>query len=147
MSIHQYKEGLLTALSNHYQTYQDLFKISKKQNNYLKNKEVDSLFKTNPKKENLVESLKISEKEITHYKKEWSLFRDHLSFDDRQKVQKILENIQSIVKDLLSVEHENRNMAENQKNEVKSDLSKLAVNKKNIRKYILQEQLYRQGTA
>jgi len=144
MPIHQYKEGLLTALSNHYRTYQNLYKLSKKQNDFLKNKEMDSLFETTPKKENLVESLKLSEKEINSYQRKWNDLRDNLSFEDRQEVQKVLENIQSVVKDLLSMENENKKLLENQKSEVKSSLSRLSVNKRNIRKYILQEQLYKQ---
>lgn len=144
MPIHQYKEGLLNALSNHYHTYQNLYKLSKKQNNFLKKKELNSLFETNPKKENLVESLKLSEKEINQYQRKWNDLRGNLSFEDRQEVQKVLENIQSVVKDLLSMENENKKLLEDKKTEVKSDLSKLSMNKRNVKKYILQEQLYRQ---
>ena len=144
MPIYQYKEGLLTALSNHYRTYQNLYKISKKQNDFLKKKEMDFLFKTNPKKENLVESLKLSEREINTYQKKWKDLRDSLSFDDRQEVHKILENIESVAKELLNVESENKKMLESQKNEVKNNISRLTLNKKNIKKYILQEQLYKQ---
>lgn len=144
MAIQQYKEGLLTALSNHYHTYQNLYKLSKKQNNFLKDKKMDSLFETHPKKENLVESLKLSEKEINNYQKNWNDFRDNLSFEDHQEVQKVLENIQFVVKNLLAMENENKKLLENQKNEVKSRLSKISTNKRNIKKYILQEQLYKQ---
>ncbi len=143
MAIQQYRQGLLSALSNHYKTYRDLYQVTRKQNDHLKKKEMHSLFKTNGKKENLVESLKLTEKEIENYQQQWGNFRENLSPEDQKKVHEMLENIKSVIRDIMSVESENKELIESQKKEVKENISKLNANKSKIRKYVMQDQLYK----
>ena len=143
MAIQQYRQGLLSALSNHYKTYRDLYQVTRKQNDHLKKKEMHSLFKTNGKKENLVESLKLTEKEIENYQQQWGNFKENLSPEDQKKVHEMLENIKSVIRDIMSVESENKELIENQKKEVKENISKLNANKSKIRKYVMQDQLYK----
>ncbi len=147
MPIQQYRQGLLSALSNHYKTYRDLYQVTRKQNDHLKKKEMHSLFKTNGKKENLVESLKLTEKEIENYQQEWGNFKENLSPEDRQKVHEMLENIKSVIRDIMSVESENKELIESHKKEVKKNISKLNANKSKIRKYVMQDQLYRDNLS
>lgn len=143
MAIQQYRQGLLSALSNHYKTYRDLYQVTRKQNDHLKKKEMHSLFKTNGKKENLVESLKLTEKEIENYQQQWGNFKENLSPEDQKKVHEMLENIKSVIRDIMSVESENKELIESQKKEVKENISKLNANKSKIRKYVMQDQLYK----
>ncbi len=143
MPIQQYRQGLLSALSNHYKTYRDLYQVTRKQNDHLKKKEMQSLFKMNGKKENLVESLKLTEKEIETYQQQWGDLKENLSPEDRKKVHEMLENIKTVIRDIMSVESENKQLIETQKKEVKENISKLNANKSKIRKYVMQDQLYK----
>ncbi len=143
MPIQQYRQGLLSALSNHYKTYRDLYQVTRKQNDHLKKKEMQSLFKMHGKKENLVESLKLTEKEIETYQQQWGDLKENLSPEDRKKVHEMLENIKTVIRDIMSVESENKQLIETQKKEVKENISKLNANKSKIRKYVMQDQLYK----
>ncbi len=113
---------LINALNLQKSAVDSLWKLLKKQNNFIKKENFTRLFASREDKELLLQRLKKWANEIRYYYENYSEWQNQLTEQERASILMLVGGISQTIEDMLVVESENRNLLERRKNELTQEL-------------------------
>ncbi len=113
---------LINALNLHKNTIHSLWRMSKEQNNLLKNKKYSRLFSSRHDKEALMQSMKKWANEIRYYYDHWKDLEDGMGEEERSHILSLIENISNLIENTLLIESENQALLEERRRELVREL-------------------------
>lgn len=96
--------ALLEYFGQEQACYTSLLDLSRKQEQYIENKEIDELLSVLSEKQKILLKLEKIERDLLPYKQEWQTVREGLDENDRQVLDIALSTVEELLSELIDLE-------------------------------------------
>jgi len=127
---------LIQILDRHLALFSELRKIALKQNQFLREGDIQSFLLAKSRQQNLFRTLREHRAEIERYHACWTRSKLRIPHADKARIFHLIRQIEEVIKGLLEVERQNKELVNSAQGDVRETIRRLQNNARAIKKYL-----------